>query len=164
MEEIELEEGIDDKTVNIGTDMDFFVQGEYHQFVREHAYIFSFSVDVMPEIDPNIMVHKINVNPEVRPVRQKKRNFPGEKNPAIQEEVNKLLATKFIVECDYPERLANVVMVKKSNGQWRMCVDFTYLNKACPKGCYPLPKIDQLVDSTSEHALLSFMDAFSNYY
>ena len=59
--------------------------------------------------------------------------------------------------------LANVVMVKKSNGKWRICVDYTDLNNACPNDCFPLPQIDQLVDSTSSHELLSFMDAFSSY-
>ena len=54
-------------------------------------------------------------------------------------------------------------MVKKANGKWRMCVDFTDLNKACPKDSYPLPRIDQLVDSTTGHQLLSFMDAFLGY-
>ena len=54
-------------------------------------------------------------------------------------------------------------MVKKANGKWRMCVDFTDLNKACPKDSYPLPRIDLLVDSTTGHQLLSFMDAFSSY-
>ena len=54
-------------------------------------------------------------------------------------------------------------MVKKANRNWRMCVDFTDLNKACPKDSYPLPRIDTLVDSTARHQLLSFMDAFSSY-
>ena len=54
-------------------------------------------------------------------------------------------------------------MVKKANGKWRMCVDFTDLNKAYPKDSYPLPRIDQLVDSTEGHKLLSFMDAFLEY-
>ena len=79
------------------------------------------------------------------------------------DEVNKLLATKFIGEVHYPEWLANVVMVKKANGKWRMCVDFTDLNQACPKDSFPLPRIDQLVDSTTEHKLLTFMDTFSGY-
>ena len=70
---------------------------------------------------------------------------------------------KFIREVYYSDWLANVVMVKKANGKWRLCVDFTDLNKTCPKDSYPLPRIDQLVDSTVGHKLLSFMDAFSEY-
>ena len=79
------------------------------------------------------------------------------------EKVDKLLFANFIREVYYSEWLANVVMVKKSNGKWRMCVDFTDLNKACPKDIFPLPRIDQLVDSIAGHELLSFMDAFSGY-
>ena len=56
-----------------------------------------------------------------------------------------------------------MVVVKKANGKWRMCVNFTNLNKACPKDSYPLPRVDILVDSTAWHQLLSFMDAFSGY-
>ena len=78
-------------------------------------------------------------------------------------EVNKLLTVNFIREVHYPEWLANVVMVKKANGKWRMCVDFTDLNQTCPKDSFPLPRIDQLVDSTAGHKLLTFMDAFSGY-
>ena len=54
-------------------------------------------------------------------------------------------------------------MVKKENGKWRMCVDFTDLNNACPKDSFPIPKIDQLMDSMVGHKLLTFMDAFSGY-
>ena len=70
---------------------------------------------------------------------------------------------KFIREVYYPDRLANVVIVKKANRKWRMCVDFTDLNKACPKDNYPLSQIYVLVNSTARHHLLSFMDAFSGY-
>ena len=63
----------------------------------------------------------------------------------------------------YPKWLANVVLVKKANEKWRMCVDFMDLNRACPKDSFPLPKIDQLVDSTAGHKLLTFMDTFSGY-
>ena len=79
------------------------------------------------------------------------------------EEVEKLLATRFIWEVYYPKWLANVVMVKKSNEKWRMCVDFTDLNNACSKDSFPLLRIDHLVDSTAGHELLTFMDAFSGY-
>ena len=81
----------------------------------------------------------------------------------MAEEVRKLLEADFIREVCYPDWLANVVMVKKANEKWRMCVDFTNLNRACPKDNYPLPQIDTLVDSTARHELLSFMDTFSGY-
>ena len=79
------------------------------------------------------------------------------------EEVKKLLEANFIREAHYPDWLANVVMVKKSTGKWRICIDYTDLNKAYPKDSFSLPKIDQLVDTTVGHQLLSFMDAFSRY-
>ena len=77
--------------------------------------------------------------------------------------MEKLLEAGFIREVFYPEWLANVVMVKKNNDKWRMCVDFIDLNKACPKDSFPLPRIDQLVDSIVGYKLLSFMDALSGY-
>jgi hypothetical protein len=117
----------------------------------------------MPGIDPSIISHKLNVNPCLRPIKQKRRIFALERNNAIMEEVDKLLTANFIREVFYPDWLANIVMVKKTNGKWRMCVDFTNLNKAYPKDSFPLPRIDQLVDSTVGHKLLMFMDAFSGY-
>ena len=77
----------------------------------------------------------------------------------MAEEVRKLLEAGFIREVYYPDWLANVVMVRKNSGKWRMCVDFTDLSRACPKDSYPLPRIDTLVDSMARHELLSFMDA-----
>ena len=79
------------------------------------------------------------------------------------EEVHKLQEVEFIREVYYLDWLANVVMVKKANGKWRIIIDFTDLNKACPKDNYLLLRIDILVDSTTRHQLLSFMDAFSSY-
>ena len=117
----------------------------------------------MQGILAEVIVHHLNVNPECKPVRQKRRNFAPERQRVINEEVKKLLAAKFIREVHYPDWSANVVMVKKANGKWRICIDYIDLNKACPKDSFPLPKIDQLVDATSGHKLLSFMDAFSGY-
>jgi hypothetical protein len=79
----------------------------------------------------------------------------------VDEEVRKLKEAGFITEIKYPSWLVNVVMVKKANGKWRMCVDFTDLNKACPKDPYPLPSIDRLIDGASGYRTLSFMDAYS---
>ena len=74
-----------------------------------------------------------------------------------------MTTAKLIREVYYLDWLANVVLVKKANDKWRMSVEFTNLNKACPKDSYPLSRIDQLVDSTAGHKLVSFMDVFSGY-
>ena len=117
----------------------------------------------MPSIDPSVITHCINVYPSSKPLRQKKRVFALEGDKAIKEEVQKLTIAKFIREVYYPDWLANVVMVKKANDKWRMCVDITDLNKVYPKDSYPLLHIEELVNSTVGHKLLSFMDAFSGY-
>jgi ribonuclease HI len=97
-------------------------------------------------------------------VKQHLRHFDEEKRRAIGEEVHKLMAVGFIKEVFHPEWLANPVLVKKKCGKWTMCVDYTGLNKACPKVPYPLPRIDQIVDSTAGCETLSFLDAYSGYH
>ena len=96
----------------------------------------------MPGIDPSVITHRLNMYPSSKPIHQKKRVFVPERDNAIKEEVQKLTTAEFIWEVYYPDWLANVVMVKKANGKWRMCVDFTDLNKAYPKDSYQLPRID----------------------
>ncbi|KAI5351609.1 hypothetical protein L3X38_004500 [Prunus dulcis] len=126
--------------------------------------MFAWSPSDMPGIDPNIICHRLHVNPACKPVAQKRRNFAPERVAIIEAEIDKLLAAGFIEEVSYSEWLANVVLVaKQEKGKWRVCVDYTDLNKACPKDNFPLPRIDQLVDSTSGNQLLSFMDAYSGY-
>ncbi|KAK9075696.1 hypothetical protein SSX86_004025 [Deinandra increscens subsp. villosa] len=98
-----------------------------------------------------------------QPIQQKRRKFAPEKNVIIQEEVDKLLKTKMIREVKYPKWLANVVVVQKKNGKWRVCVDYTDLNKACPKDPFPLPHIDAMVDATAGHEMLTFMDALAGF-
>ena len=133
------------------------------QFLKKSIDVFAWSHEDMPDIDPSVISHRLNVCLSTKLVRQKKRLFAREREIAIKEEVQKLTGANFIREVYYPDWLANVVMVKKANGKWRICVDFTDLNKAYPKDSYPLPCIDQLVDLTTGHRLLSFMDAFFRY-
>ena len=79
----------------------------------------------MPIIDPSFIFHKLNVDPTHKPVIQKCHRFNPEQYTAIIEEVDKLLRAKFIREAHYPEWLMNVVMVKKPNGKWRICIYYT---------------------------------------
>ena len=150
-------------TTRMGTLASPMVRQDLASFLRMNQDVFAWSHEDMPGIDPSIIVHKLNVNPDSSPIRQKKRVFAQERDKAVAEEVRKLLEAGFIREVYYADWLANVVMVRKNNGKWRMCVNFTDLNRACPKDSYPLPQIDTLVDSTARHELLSFMDAFSAY-
>ena len=78
--------------------------------------------------------------------------------------MTKLKRVGAIKEVFYPEWLANTMVVKKKNGKWRVCVDFTDLNKACSKDPFPFPRIDQLVDVTVGHHRISFLDAFQRYH
>jgi hypothetical protein len=97
-------------------------------------------------------------------VQQRLRRFDEERRRAIGAELRKLLEAGFIKEVFHPTWLANFVLVKKKNGKWRMCVDYTSLNKACPKVPFPLPRIDQIVDSTAGCELLCFLDAYFGYH
>jgi hypothetical protein len=117
----------------------------------------------MKGIPREVAEHKLNIKPGLKPVKQRLRCFNDEKCKAIGEEVMKLLSAGFIHEVFHPEWLANSVLVKK-NKKWRMCVDYTSLNKACPKDLFPLPRIDQVVDSTAGCKTLCFLDAYSGYH
>jgi hypothetical protein len=87
-----------------------------------------------------------------------------DKDEGTRNKVKRLLNASVIREVTYPEWLANTVMVKKANEKWRMCIDFTDLNKACPKDEFPLPRIDSLVDATATSELMSLLDCYSGYH
>ena len=163
LEEIILDKSRPGRTTRMGTLASPMIRQDLAGFLRMNQDVFAWSHEDMIGIDPSIIVHRLNVNPASSPIRQKKRVFAQERDKAVAEEVRKLLEASFIREVYYLDWLTNVVMVKKNNGKWRMCVDFTDLNRACPKDSYPLPRIDTLVDSTARHELLSFMDVFSGY-
>ena len=87
-----------------------------------------------------------------------------ERQEFIAEEIKKLEVAGLVRGVLHPTWLANTVVVRKANGKWRLCIDFTDVNKACPKDPFPLPRIDQIVDSTTGCELLSFLDAYSGYH
>ncbi|XP_022156048.1 uncharacterized protein LOC111023016 [Momordica charantia] len=154
---------VEEQRVNIGTKLGNEERESLINFLRSNADVFAWSPEDMPRIDRGVMVHRLNVDESCKPVKQKRRAFNQERNEIVAEHVNELLKTGFIREVHYPQWISNVVLVKKPNGKWRMCIDFTDLNKVCPKDYFPLPRIDQLVDATAGHERLSFMDAYSGY-
>ena len=132
-------------------------------FLKQNKDFFAWKHEDMGGIDPAIMTHRLNVSPSFKPIKKKRRSFASEIQKSINEEVGKLLRAGVIREVEYPEWLANVVLIKKVNDKWRLCIDFTDINRACPKDSFPLPRIDLIVDATASHELLNFMDAFSGY-
>ena len=163
LETIELVKGDPMKTTKVGTSLSPQTKKEIVSFLKDNLDVFAWSHEDMIGIPANIIQHCLNVDLEKKPVQQRGRVFASEWNKAVMDKVNKFLVANFIGEVYYPKWLANIVMVKKANGKWRMCVDFTNLNNAYPNDSLPLSRIDQLVDSTVGYKLLTFMDTFSRY-
>jgi hypothetical protein len=114
--------------------------------------------------------HALHVRPDAKLVKQPLRRFADDRRKAIWEEVARPLAAGFIMEVLHQDWVSNPVMVEKKKDEptivkiWRMCVDYTNLNKACPKDPFPLPQIDQVIDSTAGCELLSFIDAYFGFH
>ena len=128
LETIELVEESLEKMTQIGKNLSLETRERIVNFLKDNLDVLTWSHEDMPGILASIIQHHLNVDPKKKPVQQRRRVFALERNRVVMDEVNKLLAANFIREVHYLEWLANVVMVKKANGKWRMCVDFTDLN------------------------------------
>ena len=117
----------------------------------------------MPGLDPEVAAHKLKIDPQFKPVKQAPRRMRVELEEKVVAETKKLIEAGFVREEENPEWIANIVPVKKKNGQIRICVDFRDLNKACPKDDFPLPVTEIIVDHTSSYEVFSFMDGYSGY-
>jgi hypothetical protein len=104
--------------------------------------VFAWSAKDLTGVDQNFIEHKLNIDASVKSRRQKLRKMSNDKVVAVKSEVQRLLDASVIRQVMYPKWLVDTVPVKKMNGKWRMCIDFTDLNKATPKDNYPLPRMD----------------------
>ena len=134
------------------------------EVLKANADVFAWAHSDMTGISPANASHKLNVLPPARLVRHKVRSFHPDRQQIIQAEVDNLLEAGFIREVKYLEWLANVVVVPKKGGKWRVCVDHMDLNDACPKDSFPFPRIDQIVEALVGHGMLLFLDVFSGYH
>ncbi|KAM6567285.1 hypothetical protein CsatA_026413 [Cannabis sativa] len=125
--------------------------------------VFAWCQGDMTVIRPHVITHVLNITLDMLSVQRKRRPLDPVKADALEKVVDKMLTNGLIRNVYYSEWLANPVLVPKLNGTWRVCIAFTDPNKASPKDCFPLPRIDQMVDATSGFKLLSFMDAYSGY-
>jgi hypothetical protein len=153
-----------DQTVVIGSDLSPDEEGSLVQFLQKNKDVFAWSAKDLTGVHRSFIEHRLNIDPLVKPQRQKLRKMFDDKVVAVKSEVQRLLDATVIREVMYPKWLANMVPVKKKNRKWRMCIDFIDLNKATPKENYPLPRMDQVVDSMANTAVMSLLDCFSGYH
>jgi hypothetical protein len=153
-----------DQQVSIGGSLSDKGKAAVCALLQKNLSIFAWEPKHMTGVPRSITEHKLQIRQGYPPIRQKKRGQAPDRAKVILEEVHKLVEAGIMCEVYYHDWLSNPVMVKKSDGSWRMCVDFTDLNKACPQDCYPLPEIDWKVESLCGYPLKCFLDAYKGYH
>jgi hypothetical protein len=152
------------QTVTISEDLTPHDEERLLCCLSKNKDVFAWSALDLVRVSRSIIEHSLGIDPSVRPKKQRLRKMSDEKTEAAKAEVHRLLEAKFIEPIAYPTWLANVVMVQKKSNKWWMCIDFTSLNKACPKDNFPLPRIDKIVDSAAGCEVMSLLDCFFGYH
>ena len=148
----------------VGTNLSLLNRDELVTLLLEFRDVFAWSVYKALGVFPDLACQSLNISFDTQPVIQRRQKLAPKRSEIIMEEVGRLLDVDAIQPIQYPTWLSNTVVVKKKNGKWRVCMDFTDLNKACPKDSFLLPKIDQLVDLALGHERMSFLNAFQGYH
>jgi hypothetical protein len=161
---VPLDQATPKQTVIISEDLTSHDEERLLCYLSKNKDVFAWSALDLVGVSRSIIEHSLGIDPSVRPKKQWLRKMSDEKTEAAKAEVHRLLEAKFIEPVAYPTWLANVVMVQKKSGKWWMCIDFTSLNKACPKDNFPLPRIDKIVDSAARCEVMSLLDCFSGYH
>jgi hypothetical protein len=161
---VPLDQATPKQTVIISKDLTSHDEERLISCLSKNKDVFVWSALDLVGVSLTIIEHSLGIDPSVRPKKQRLRKMSDEKTEAAKAEVHHLLEANFIEPAAYPTWLANVVMVQKKSGKLRMCIDFTSLNKACPKDNFPLPRIDKIVDSAARCEVMSLLDCFSGYH
>jgi hypothetical protein len=164
MKAVPLDPVMPKQTVVISKDLTSRDEEKLISCLSRNKDIFAWSALDLVRVSRTIIEHGLGIDPSVCPKKQRLRKMSKEKIEAAKAEVHRLLEANFIEPITYPTWLANVVMVQKKSGKWRMCIDFTSLNKAYPKDNFPLPRIDKIVDSAAGCEVMSLLDCFSGYH
>jgi hypothetical protein len=157
-------EDITDQRVLLGSQLSDEQEKTLLRFLFNNKDVFAWTANDLCGVNRDVIEHSLNVDLSFRPRKQRLRKMSDDKAEGARNKVKRLLSAGVIREVTYPEWLANTVMVKKANGKWRMCIDFTDLNKACRKDEFPLPRIDTLVDAAASLELMSLLDCYSGYH
>jgi hypothetical protein len=150
--------------VMISQDLTSSEQEELLSFLNKNNDVFTWRTSDLMGVSRDIIEHKLEVNPSARPRTQRLRKMSDEKVTAAKAVVQRLLDARFIPQVYYLSWLAKVVMAKKKNDKWRMCTDFTNLNKCCTKDDFPQTRIDKVVDSAAGCEIMALLDCFLGYH
>jgi hypothetical protein len=152
------------RTVMIGTEVSKEEEDKLLQFLRHNQDVFAWSKSDLTGVHRSVIEHALDTDPKIKPKLQRQRPMSDDRVKSAEAKVQKLLDVRIIREVQYPVWVANVVIVLKKNGNMCMCIDFTELNKACPKDPYPLPRIDIIIDQVAGCEMLSLLDCFFGYH
>jgi hypothetical protein len=161
---VPLDQATPKQTVIIREDVTSLDEERLISCLSRNKDVFAWSALDLVRVSRTIIEHSLGIDPSVRPKKQRLRKMSDEKTVAAKAEVHRLLEANVIEPVAYPTWLANVVMVQKKSGKWRMCIDFTSLNKAFPNDNFPLPRIDKIVHSAAGCEVISLLDCFSGYH
>lgn len=119
-----LDPSFPDQVVQVGATLPPLVKEQVIALLCKYKHVFAWKTEDMPGVSPDLIVHKLNIDPSITPVQQRRRKFAPERNQVVVDEVRQLWQTDILKEVYYPTWLANPVMVKKPDDSWRMCVDY----------------------------------------
>eukprot|EP00253_Pinus_taeda_P024988 PITA_24988 len=151
------------KTLNINKNLEKSQQEKLIRILQKHSTAFAWEYTDMKGIDPKTCIHHIYIEENRRPIRQPQRRMNPNLREIVKDELQKLLNVNFIYPISDSQWVSPLVIVPKKNGKWRVCIDYRELNKATLKDHFPLPFIDQVLDTLAGKKYFSFLDGFSGY-
>jgi hypothetical protein len=157
-------EDIADQKVWLGSQLSGEQEKTLLRFLFNNKDVFAWTANNLYGVNRDVIEHSLNVDSSFIPRKQRLQKMSDDKAEGARNEVKRLLSAGVNKEVTYPEWLANTVMEKKANGKSRMCIDFTDLNKACPKDEFPLPRIDSLLGAAASSELMSLLDCYLGYH
>ncbi|GKD51523.1 reverse transcriptase domain-containing protein [Tanacetum coccineum] len=134
------------------------------KILRKHVNAFAWTPADMTRIPRFVAEHKLKTYPHIEPRVQRKRSIAPDRRKVVKDEVAEWFKAGIVRKVRYPTWVANPVLVKKPDNNWRMCIDIKDLNKAYPKDLYPLPEIDWKIESLMGFKYKCFLDAYKGYY
>jgi hypothetical protein len=164
LEEIDIGNGVVPRPTFINKNLNADYKAKLIKLLREYVDCFAWSYSEMSGLSRELVEHRLSIKDGFKPYKQPVRSLNPDIYDCVKEEVNQLLESNFIRPCWYINWISNIVLIeKKGTSKIRVCIDFYNLNRATPKDKYPVPIADKLVNDSSGHKVISFLDGNAGY-